>query len=78
MGTMSEYQVGMLRGVPSTNLNHELLGHPGVSGCSYGFFAPQLGIAAAFMTNGFFSNHQDIDFFRARMVSAIVKDCLES
>ena len=72
MDMTSSYQAGLLHLVVGKS-NQVVLGHPGYSGCSFGFVAPKLGLAAAFMTNGLFVTHQDIDFFRTRMLSTIIR-----
>jgi hypothetical protein len=49
-------------------------GLPGLTGASYGFVMPDVGLSAAFMVNEFFQNREDIDFFRGRMVRALVSE----
>lgn len=50
------------------------VGMSGLTGSSFGFALPGQGVAAAFMVNEMFQSRSDIDFFRLRMLNAIVAD----
>lgn len=68
------YRCGLINDLPGVApLTSELLVAAGFSGCSVGFVMPELFLAGAFMTNGLFSSPTDIDFFRSRMLNALLR-----